>query len=519
MTKVTELPFIGTASPNTSFIIVDNKLTRRINYNILLTQLRNEIARFDQALYTTSSVTFASITATMISATTLSLVSGAVVDKLSVGNQPLNTFSANLFVSNYTANERSTIILRGYRDNFPSPNSFFSRPDFHAEYGRGSTSTVVSAVLSGDTLGGFSVGGYDGSKWSSDRDFNTGEMIFRASENWAGNATTATNAGTMWYLRSQIPGVPLAPPSAGYNQTHIYQYWSTNSTSSVVNSNLGFGGGSDGVTPTIRKSDGTSYLGYGSTNLYFINPKFNIYGTVREDSAPDNESLPDSSKITLVGNRGSGVFLRRRAVIANDTLGRLEFHGNDGSSTTSAGSHGGELAYTAIDNFSTTKRGTKILLTSINSGTIIESTRLDLKNLENIYSSDVHSFKPANNSATIVTITTNSFVVSNRLDLKNTENIYSSNVHSFKTANNSATIVTITTNSFVVSNRLDLKNLENIYSSDVHSFKTANSATIVTITTNSFFVKSVRAISTSTVPTGFSPMYYNTLTGELIVVY
>jgi hypothetical protein len=447
MTKVTELSFISNASnATTSFIVVDNKITRRISFNSLLIQLRSEIGRADQQLFTTSSVTFANITATNqlvasnISATTLSLVSGAVVNKMSIGNQPLNTFSANLFVSNYTANERSTIILRGYRDNFPSPISFFSRPDFHAEYSRGSSSTV-SAVLNGDTLGGFSVGGYDGSKWSSDRDFNSGELIFKAAENWSGNITTATNAGTTWYLRSQIPGVPLASPTAGYNQTHIYQYWTAYGTSTIISSNLGFGGGSDGSNPTVRKSDGTSYLGYGSTNLYFVNSKFNIYGTVREDSAPDNESLPDSSKITLVGNRGSGVFARRRAVIANDTLGRLEFHGNDGSSTISSGSHGGELAYRALENFSTVARGTKILLTSINSGTITETNRLELKNLENIYSSDSHKFKSANNNNNFVTITSSSFIVS-----------------------------------------------------------------------------SVRAVK-GTIPAGFSPMYYNTLTGEVIVVY
>jgi hypothetical protein len=441
MTKVTELPIIDFANNNTTFIVVDNKLTRRISY----LKLRNGLIRSNQDLFTTSSVTFASVTATQlvishISATTLSLVSGAVVNKLSVGNQPLNTFSANLFVSNYTANERSTIILRGYRDNFPSPTSFFSRPDFHAEYSRGSSSTVL-AVLNGDTLGGFSVGGYDGTKWSSDRDFNTGEMIFRAAENWSGDATTATNAGTMWYLRSQIPGVPLASPATGYNQTHMFQYWTTYGTGPVVSSNLGFGGGSDGTNPTVRKSDGTSYLGYGSTNLYFVNSKFNIYGTVREDSAPDNESLPDSSKITLVGNRGSGVYARRRAVIANDTLGRLEFHGNDGSSTTSSGSHGGELAYRALDNFSTVAHGTKIVLTSINGGTTTESNRLELKNTENIYSSDSHKFKSADSNSNFVTITSSSFVVT-----------------------------------------------------------------------------SVRAVR-GTVPAGFSPMYYNTSTGEIIVVY
>jgi hypothetical protein len=226
-----------------------------------------------------------------------------------------------------------------------------------------------------------------------------------------------------------------------YGQTHIFQYWTAYGTSTVMSSNLGFGGGSDGNTPNILKSDGTSYLGYGSTNLYFVNSKFNIYGTVREDTASDNKSLPDSSKITLVGNRGSGVFSRRQAVISNDTLGRLEFHGNDGSSTTSSGSHGGELAYRALENFSTVAHGTKIVLTSINSSTIIESNRLELKNLENIYSSDSHKFNSASNGRTFATVTSSSFVVT-----------------------------------------------------------------------------SVRAVK-GTIPAGFSPMYYNTTTGEIIVVY
>ena len=452
MTKVTELPFIGGADPvTTSFIVVDNKLTRRISY----TQLRNGLARFNQDLFTTSTVIFNIVSATntvtavdirgqnIFSLRGITTIGAVQANFLQVGGasyefirdrfEPIPT----VYISNYNNNAQGLLlVLQGYRNNFIS-NSLYKLPVIKGEMARG-TPAVPEAIQDRDTLFAISAGGHDGRFWTGSRNVgNVGLLSFTAQGNWSGTTNTTTNAGTRMSLTVQPPGVCLSTSS---QQTIIYQYWTEDT---IPTNNIGFGGGADGRYHVSFTSSGTQYNGHGRTNVYLTNSTFDLWGVPQEDSNPDNYTLPDTLSITFYASQGNGISARRNQIQSGNTLGRIQFFGETGIESTSTVTQikTAELFVKSLNTFtSTATGGAVVVLTTLNSGTNIESPRLSLSNVEHIYSSDIHSFK------------------------------------------------------------------------------TANSSTIVTINTTSFVVKSVRAVR-GTVPAGFSPMYYNTSTGEIIVVY
>jgi hypothetical protein len=439
---------------------------------------------YNQELNTSSRVTFLSVTATQY-LTTFAVNARQRVSIGGVSDTYLSTigFPALLIMNRYSFSDVPIIAIQAFKSNFAAssiyPPSEYSFPIIKTDLADG-TFDNPTAVKTGHHLFSLSVGGHDGITWVSNRGVgNPARMIFTAQEDWNGTYDgPTTNAGTRISLSAQPPGVYLSTSS---QQTVFHQYWSEFGQGQLPINNIGFGGGADDVFHICTTSD-TQYNGHGSTNVYLTNSTFNLWGVPREDSNPDNYTLPDTLSISFRANRRNGMVARRNRIQAGDTLGRIKFFGETGISSTSTQSQikTAELFVQSLNTFTSTSiGGAVVVLTTLNSGTNVESQRLSLSNVEHIYSSNIHSFKTAN----------------------------------------SATIATITANSFVASNRLDLKNLENIYSSNIHSFKTANSATIATINTNSFFVKSVRSISTSTIPAGFSPMYYNTSTGEIIVVY
>jgi hypothetical protein len=450
MTKVTELPFIG-VSDTASFIVVDNKLTRRVSYS----QLRNSLARFDQNLFTTSTVIFNVVSATntvtaaeligktVIATQGIGTVGSVAATFMQVGGGSydfiFNRFVPipTLYVSNHKINSQGLLlVLQGYRDFFIS-NSSYKFPVIKGEMARGGTA-APEAIQDRDTLFAISAGGHDGRLWTGSRNVgNVGLLSFTAQGNWSGTTNTTTNAGARISLTVQPPGVYLSTSS---QQTIIYQYWTEDT---IPTNNIGFGGGADGRYPVSFNSSGTRYNGYGLTNVYLNNSTFNLWGVPREDSNPDNYALPDTLSIAFYASRGSGSSARRNRIRRGDTLGRIQFFGETDTQSTSTKTQikTAELFVKSLNTFtSTATGGAVVVLTTLNSGTNIESPRLSLSNVEHIYSSDIHSFK------------------------------------------------------------------------------TANSSTIVTINSTSFVVKSVRAVQ-GTVPAGFRPMYYNTSTGEIIVVY
>ena len=450
MTKVTELPFLfGPDDVTTSFIVVDRKLTKRLNY----IQLKNQINRADQDLFTNSNVIFngvtvtntltvTSIIATSITATQSIVSYGNIRSRtLQVGGASysfvVNRFNPvhNVHISNYDPAEGLSLVLQGYRNNFQTP--LYKFPVIRGEMARG-LPAVPEAIQDRDILFAISAGGYDGRAWSGSRDVgNVAFLSFTAQGNWTGTTNTTTNAGTRISLKAQPPGVYLTTSS---QQTIIHQYWTEDT---IPTNNIGFGGGADGGYNVSFTSSGTRYNGHGRTKVYLTNSTFDLWGVPREDSTPDNYTLPDTLSIAFYASRGNGISARRNRIQRGDTLGRIQFFGETDTKSTSTETQikTAELFVKSLNTFtSTATGGAVVVLTTLNSGTNIESPRLSLSNVEHIYSSDIHSFK------------------------------------------------------------------------------TANSSTIVTINTTSFVVKSVRAVR-GTVPAGFSPMYYNTSTGEIIVVY
>jgi len=445
MTKVTELPFLGEAGSNTSFIVVDNKLTRRIGYNSLKIQLGRDLSLFfDQALYTTSSVVFNTITATNNIVSLGTIFANRRIQIGGLTNQyAFDQGDPMLILGNRFTGPVPTILLQGYKLNFNSNFSFLNRSPYPIIRGEvsGGTFNAPTAVSADDGIFSLSIGGHDGITWISTRGFgNPGRMFFASQENWGGTFEDTTNAGIRFSFQLQPPSVYLSTSS---RQTIIHQYWSEFGNGQLPKNNIGFGGGADGVNPSLRISNDTYYTGYGSTNVFLNNSTFSLYGVPREDSNPDNYTLPDTLSIAFYASQGSGSSARRNRIQKGNTLGRIQFFGETGVQSTSTVTQikTAELFVKSLNTFtSTATGGAVVVLTTLNSGTNIESPRLSLSNVEHIYSSDIHSFK------------------------------------------------------------------------------TANSSTIVTINTTSFVVKSVRAVR-GTVPAGFSPMYYNTSTGEIIVVY
>jgi hypothetical protein len=261
-------------------------------------------------------------------------------------------------------------------------------------------------------------------------------LIWRAQEDFRGTANTTTNAGTQFLLATQPPGVYLTPTS---HHAVIFQHWTPGD---IPINNIGFGGGSTVAFDPHTTSSGTIFNGHSSNNIYLTNSIFTLWGVPPEDPVPDNYTLPNTLTISFRACRGSGVSSRRNQIQKSDTLGRIQFFGETGTESTSTANQikTAELFVKSLNTFtSTATGGAVVVLTTLNSGTNVESPRLSLSNIEHVYSSDIHSFK------------------------------------------------------------------------------SANSTTIAIINTSSFIIKSVRSVS-GAVPSGFSPMYYNKTTGEVIVV-
>ena len=130
------------------------------------------------------------------------------------------------------------------------------------------------------------------------------------------------------------------------------------------------------------------------------------------NSGADNTTLNDSNVLTLVGGRKSGASGRRNSLKVDDTLGIIRFNGQTANSATGTGSRSSDIKVSALENFSGSVRGTKMTIRTVNSGTTTESTRLELKNRENIYSSDQHTFYAANGSTQFVTFNTATVTIS-----------------------------------------------------------------------------------------------------------
>jgi len=409
-------------------------------------------ASYDQNLMTTSSVIFKSVQSTEV---------------VSAGGYPLdangealilnaNTQTPALVVSNYTAGLLPTAVVRGYGQNNPGGTAAtVGSAQVYLEASRG-THTSPTAIQSGNALGVYNFGGYDGARWSGEH-LNSVRFVALATENWAGSATTATNAGARWFIQSQPLGIQLNSTS---RKADILTSQTAGSTSAPPTHNFLLGQ-ADNTFNTITSSDGaTVHQGHGSTNILNINTKIQIVGVPFEDAAvftgeisgttltvtavtsgvisvgqrvygtgitagtfitalgtgtggtgtytvgtsqtvtsmtmnsgADNTTLNSSNEIIFVGGRKNGIGGRRNALRQGDSIGRLNFHGQTANSASGSGSRSATIRANATENFSGSARGASITMSTVNSGTTTEANRLILSSVGNDYYSSYHTFR------------------------------------------------------------------------------------------------------------------------------
>jgi hypothetical protein len=406
----------------------------------------------DQAVDTTSNVVFNSVK------------TGKVV---SAGGYPLdtngealivnaNTQTPAMVVSNYTAGILGATVMRSYGQNNPGgTSSTAGTAVLSMEGGRGTPGSPL-ATQSGNPLAAFGFGGYDGARWTSDINLSPVQFVTLATENWAGNATTSTNSGARWFMRSQPLGVQL-------NATSRHMDILTSQTAGSANApptHLLLLGQADNATTTLTMANGVdTHVGHGATSILSINAKHEIYGVPFEDAAvftgeisgttlevtavtsgilsvgqrvygtgitsstfitsigttggstgtytvnnsqtvssmtmnsgADNTTLNGSNTLTFVSGRKNGAGGRRNSLKNGDTLGRIIFNGQTANGQSGSGGRGAQFRVTALEDFSGSARGSSMTFTTVNEGTTTEANRLLLKSSVNQYTSDEHAF-------------------------------------------------------------------------------------------------------------------------------
>ena len=403
-------------------------------------------------------------------------------DVVSAGGYPLdsngqalllsaNTQSLSMVVSNYTAGLVPGVQVRGYGQNRPGTvtTATGGGSSLLLESSRGTPSSQLRTI-SGDTIGAVLFGGYDGARWSSDAGASV-QFVATAVENFIGDATTATNIGARWFIRSQPLGVQLSTTSRHFD---ILTAQTAGSSSAPPTHSLLLGQADNSFT-TLTMANGVDiHQGHGATTILSLNSKHQIFGVPFEDAAvftasisgttmdvtavssgilsigqrvyatgvtsgtfitalgtatggtgtytvgtsqtvssmtmnsgADNTTLNDSITLTFVSGRKNGASGRRNALRTGDTVGRISFNGQSSNSATGTGSRVSNIRIDALENYTGSARGSRMLFTTVNSGTTTEATRLQLTNLENLYNSDQHSFKNAAGSTPFLTINSN----------------------------------------------------------------------------------------------------------------
>jgi hypothetical protein len=454
----------------------------------------------NQRLFTTSTVQFSG----------MSLSTGTEVDQVvSAGGYPLDgngqaliginsTQSGAMVVSNYTAGLRPEIRLRGYGQNMPNGTaSTTPSAAFLVEGSRG-TNLAPTAIQSGDTLGALSFGGYDGANWllnsatGGPTGFASGQQFYLATEAFANNGSTTTNAGTRLLMRVQPQGAQVSATSRQY---HYIQTWTAGNTATNSPPQLNiFQGTADGTLPNLTPSSGFGSFGtgFGATNFQYLNSLNQFVGVTFQDAAPDNPTLLATNVLTISGNRRSGANGRRNALLINDTVGQLQFNAQLGTSSTNIGSNVGSIFMSMLENASSTARGTSLQFYTTNLSTTTQSLRLSLTNGANSYYSDNHVFA-------------NAAAGSNRLVLNTTLNFnnYNSDTHNFNNTAGSSLVLSLTTGTSNYNNntqnfnasggastRLSLQATQNVYNSDNHRFYLADGSTqkmSISTTTNAWY--------------------------------
>jgi len=328
-----------------------------------------------------------------------------------------NTQTPAMVVSNYTAGLLPEVVVRGYGQNRPggATSTTNGAPAVILESSRG-THTAPTTLAAADFIGSFSAGGYNGTRWSSDVNLYSAELIATAAgATWAGNATTTTNAGARFFMRIQPPNVQLNTTSRVVPYTQTWTGAASTATGSPPVLTISEGSGLDGNTPTLTPTGGVGSLstGHGRVNLVKMNTNHQIFGVPQEDTAADNPTLPGTNIISFISGRRSGTSGRRNKVLLDDTLGELRFAGQTTDNASSTGATGAAIYVTAAENFGASAAGSTIKLMTTPIGTNAGTTNRLVINSTNIsHSIGGHDFSDTsgNSIASLSTSTAQFFV-------------------------------------------------------------------------------------------------------------
>ena len=404
MPRTIDLPFVGTPTNLTEFLVVKRvssqgtQNTGRIGWGPIVTWMSDSIG-LDQPLSRASSPSFRNISIQ----STLSAVDLIASRSITIAEDPVNKpQNATLFIDNSygTQGLPASIIIRGYKTNMAgrNPEMVF----IEGQFARG-TDAQPLVIKSGDRLLSIQGRGFDGTNYTTTE---TASLQFYATQDFVRLGNLTFNAGTGFHIQTYPQNVIVEPQS---NFAHIHQNWTISADNIAINE-INIGDGSKGQAVVLQTDAGVTQLGHGASNVNFVNSQLKLFGVTKDatGSATDNVSLDDTTRITFISGRRSGVSGRRDALLRNDTIGRIDFRGQGTSNSSDSGYNSGQIYYKAIDNYSTNTHGSSVIITSINSGTNLESERFNLNNVVHAHRSDNHFFY-SSDGALLASITTSSF--------------------------------------------------------------------------------------------------------------
>jgi hypothetical protein len=433
-------------SVNTSTIVGLSKVGWSNNYNDLnnlpsIPGPFNLSTVTNQALFTTSSVAFTTATITNLQIGSASIVeyadtgtvtklhlnaNGGVVIDATGGYAPYSQLQTQFIQSiqggatGLTVNDNLTVALllnattatftgRVTANGFTSTNGLAIRGSgvantstVYIDYSRGTTASPT-AVQSGDVISDIRVGGYDGTYWTLNNNFPTGQIKFAASENFASSGTTTTNAGTTIQLKNQPQATSL---TAGSEASVLWTQWVAPSSAPPVMRTF-FGQGADGLVNGLTVG-GVSYTGHARNEFFYTNPIVYFEGVTSSDTTSSNISLTGTNILNFVSNRKNGIGGQKQALLANDEIWRLNFNAQNAnnSGNGSNGQSAARIVTTVLDNATGSAYGGRLTVSTVNSGTAVLSTRLAADDSLMQYGATTHQFTDKTGGFNALTMTT-----------------------------------------------------------------------------------------------------------------
>jgi hypothetical protein len=236
------------------------------------------------------------------------------------------------------------------------------------------TASAPTASGANDLLGSLQFSGHDGVR-SLGTDVNGAslQLLGVAAQPFVNDGTYTTAAGVTTILRSQPSNLRVTATSRQQILTATYTGGTTNTPPTQ---NLFFN------TPTMATqydAAGNSILGHGRQDVLFYHPTISLLGVPSQSTGnADNSTLPGSNVINFYTSRQSAWPGRRDVVENNDTLASIRVFGQTLNNTGAAGSQAGTIDFTAAENFSGTRRGSRFTLQTGEIGTNTLSNRISL---------------------------------------------------------------------------------------------------------------------------------------------